>query len=194
MTYRTVTGSLAHMVCAFLHANRDEELTRADIAQKFACAPGSIDSALAPAIEHKVISRRDDKAQGCFVYLAGPQMPNYNPGNAAATEAEANKRPTTHRVKSGTRQTRQELPAPDISQIVVAYDRPMPTGRAKGTSKYTQLFATLDRVNASFTLPAIYKDALSKAISSHVRANPDNPARFAVRTIDAETVGVWRTK
>lgn len=198
--YKPQLGSLAQRVCTFLHTNRDEELSRVDIAQKFDCSPNSIDSAPEKALQNQILSRRNCADQGCMVFFAGPKMTEYDPGKAPmppspdrTASAAAN---TTLRTLGKQTRKRTQLPELDVDAIAVHYDRPLPDKAhpmRRGANKYAELLAKLDRVNASATLPVAYRGTLQKAVVKHTKDQPDSTAKWVVRTVDADTIGIWRT-
>jgi hypothetical protein len=71
MTYTPQENGTAARVIAFFRDNPDEELTRADIAAKFSCKPGSIDVMLRPAVDSGLLMKR--RETGRYMVWCAPQ-------------------------------------------------------------------------------------------------------------------------
>lgn len=181
--YTPTTGSLADRLVTWFRNNREEELMRSDIAQKFEVLSNSIDASLAPAIANRMIDRAKCGDSGATVFRAGPNI------DQAPRSLPASK--TT--LRGGTR---TRLPVLDMNSIQVRYDAkpPDPSDCKRGANKYGELLERLDKAGASIQLDILYRGAIQKAVQKHAKDHPKSGKKFLVRTINDQTIGVWRTE
>jgi hypothetical protein len=77
-TYTPQENGTAARVIAFFRDNPDEELTRADIAAKFSCKPGSIDVMLRPAVDSGLLMKRRETGRD-MVWCKPAPIPTLRP-------------------------------------------------------------------------------------------------------------------
>lgn len=177
--YRPQAGSLPHKVCLFFKENPGEELTRVDIAQKFGASNNAVEASLATALSHDVLRKRHDADLG-MLYFAGANLAAIDLSGDSTSHTSSQRKVQLHR-----------LPPLPIEGVKVCYDEPIPDckGGKPGESRYAQLLDMLDKPGACAKLPLIYRGSLAKHVS---KVNKAGGTQFVVRTIDNQTVGVWR--
>lgn len=90
------------------------------------------------------------------------------------------------------RRSRNALPPIDLATIEVRTNVPLPPGDAylKRRSRYAELLDRLTAPGQSVTLPAQYEKTLRSACKLHSKKHG---AKFAVRVVDPQHIGIWRT-
>lgn len=186
-----LAGSAAFKVIEFFTTNPDEELSTDKLEAKFGKPAAQFYSILAAALQAGVLKRHTNEEDELVYSLgngsAGVQSnpgrhPNLRP-DALLAGAELGK-------KIKTKTSRKYIDI-DITKIEIRKDVPLPErGNVGGLiKKLTELLGGL-QINDSCEIPAEAKSTLLKACSNVSAATS---AKFAVRTINETTVGVWRT-
>ena len=204
--YTPTPGSTAHRVCSFFADNPDETLTKDDLCAKFDMARPSIPGLLDRAFRARYIrlSAPDQYTAGANINQFTGQVeapasapapaPQLQEQNASAADP-ANESAPAAVVKATNRSggRRNSLPPLDVSQVAVHTDIPLPSTATKpGQGRYVELFERLTQVGMSVQLPIVYRGAVGKATVTYCqRTRPGR--KLAVRTIDANTIGIWRT-
>lgn len=179
--YTPVKASLADRVCTWFHqsSNRGEERTAAELARQFSVGtPRIVTNELGGAVQAGwLVFTQGEKS---MVYKAGPQL-------GVVTAAPAAPPPKTAVKRSFT-----PLPAIDLSTVVVRLDVPLPEASLgpKRSSRYAAVLDKLEKVGASVLLPIQYRAALGAAVKKYAEAKN---RKFAIRTVDPQHCGVWRT-
>lgn len=218
--YTPTPGSAAHRVCSFFADNPEETLTKDDLCAKFDMARLSIPGLLDRAFRARYIrlsapdqytagdnidqfTRQADAPSADQVTDAAPVQapaPVAPPVAAPAPQVQEQATPAAAPAPSPTIKTtsrrggrRNALPPLDVSQVAVHVDIPLPTNATKpGQGRYVELFERLTEVGMSIQLPIVYRGAVGKATVTYCqRTRPGR--KLAVRTIDANTIGIWRT-
>lgn len=188
--YKPLPGSLPERVIKWFLINKQEELTRQDIASKFDVPLTSVEGGLATAMAHKYIAKV--RSGNLVVFTAGPQITQ-----AAEPQEDPQEEPRT--AKRGALVRRDRLPTLDVTGLSFSYDIPPPDNTVirRGSNKYQALFERLDKPGASVTgIDISYRAAINKAATKFTKdhGGQEKGPCFTVRTIDVGTVGVWRTK
>lgn len=151
--YKARVGSMPARLLDFLKANPEEELTRADVAQKFDMPTTSVNACLEPAVNGGalVFERNADLD---FVYRlprAGEKPPGRKPATspwpAVAAPAPA-AAPAAPDVLADMAR---------IDALSVDEDVPFVSQRTPGTSKWEPLFKKLTRAGQSLRIPMEWK-------------------------------------
>jgi len=181
--YTPLPGSLADRVVAWFRINPEEELLRSDIASKFNCHSNTVEASLATAMANKLINKTRCPETGATIFKVGPNIDQAAPSLPAMNPAKQGKR-------GGPR---KRLPLLDLETIKVRHDVPPPDPAAfqRTAGLYSQLLNKLDKPNASTELPIAYRGAITKAAAKYCKENPS--VKLVVRTINENTIGVWRT-
>lgn len=198
-------GSPSARIAQHLVNNPGIELTRGDVARILAVAPAAVDGALQAGTGLGLITCFNSADEG-RCWRAGPrlgmwQQQGTKPAAAPAAPA-ARTQPalvpaaSPEKKKRGRQQTR--LPPLQLSLLKLSDAVPLPpvTGMcAKGRTKYDDQLDALKTDGMSLTgIPSQYKSALKKAIDTYLLSRPALAAKsvLVVRTVDDETIGVWR--
>jgi hypothetical protein len=181
MSYQPREGSLAHRLCAFFTANPEEELSCADIAQKYDVHAKQVPALLSSALGGGFIVRAK---QG--IYKGGPKL---------ETQAGAPP-PQTSGFKGWlARQGLEEgkgggagaaLPAPE--SLVIEDGVPIPQPMSEQMLRFAGVFGQMT-CGQSFKCD----QAVSKAlISAANRWGKSQGRRFIVRRVTETTARIWR--
>lgn len=183
-TYTPASGSTADRVCQFFAKQRDEELSKADIALKFDVATSGVDAVLARAVETQLLTR--EKSASGVVFRAGPKLPKPQP--ATPLPAGAAQRPTRRGVR---------LPPLNLDEIKIETGIPVApltrNGVVSGQRMYAPLIKKL-QPGQSFQVPKEYRGTLSSAIKALCKEHPEPKPEFTVRLVNDTHARVWRTK
>ena len=196
-------GSPSERIALHLAANPGAELTRADVARLLGVAPAAVDPALQVGTGLGLITCFNSADEG-RCWRAGPRLANWRqPGSkpmartAPAPEASsAAAAAAPVKKKRGGQQ--QRLAPLQMSLLKLSSDAPLPpvTGMcAKGRTKYDAQLDVLTADGMSLTgIHPSYKSALKKAIDTYLLSRPALAAKsvLVVRTVDDQSVGVWR--
>lgn len=179
-------SELARRVCAYFAANPDEALSSDDIAIKWDAEKQEVATQLKTAVLYGLLNRSKGP-----IYSAGPRLENSEfaeqdrsaPAPPATPSAKPARRPGSWATK-GLRL--------DIAALPIRTDIPLPStqgGTAAGGNKWDALFERLTDVGMCAPLPVIWRSAISKACTVYQHKTRK---RFAVRLIDAKTIGLFR--
>lgn len=164
LRYRPESGSLAARVLAWFALNPEEELTSADIAQKFDVASSShVSPSLTPPLAHGLLAR-------------GPGGSGYRPGPAFSAWAEHQRQGGMVRAVQQKPQRSAPPPTLDPFAVPIAGGVIRPTGRrgAPMTLQF-QVFTLLERLepNTHAELPWAYRHLISAANTRYRKTHPD---------------------
>jgi hypothetical protein len=178
--YTPQIGSLAYRICAWFQSNRDEELSRADIAKKFEIAAASIDGLLSACFTASYLNRAKDDDGGAII-VAGSKLKDLVLSAAPPPVAAGKKR------KLG-----QRLPPLSLSSLKVEKGVPIPPRRImeKGRTRYDEIFDALEP-DTSIEVPAHYVPAMLKAAQTFGKRTN---RKFIVRKVTLTAARVWRTE
>lgn len=199
-------GSPSERIALHLVKHPGVELTRADVARLLGVAPGAVDAALQPGTGLGLITCFNNADEG-RCWRAGPRLGNWQvPGSTPAPAPAARTAPAlvpaaaaagaAPKKKRGGQMHR--LPPLQLSLLKISTDLPLPpvTGFcARGRTKYDADLDTLKTDGMSLTgIPLNYRGALKKAIDMYLEQRPALAAKsvLVVRTVDDESIGVWR--
>jgi hypothetical protein len=164
LRYRPESGSLAARVLAFFALNPEEELTSADIAQKFDVASSShVSPSLTPPMAHGLLAR-------------GPGGAGYRPGPAFAAWVEHHRHEGTVRAVAQKPQRIAPPPPLDPFAVPIAGGVIRPTGgRGAPMTLQFQVFTLLERLepNTHAELPWAYRHLISAAATRYRKTHPD---------------------
>jgi hypothetical protein len=193
---------LARQRDAFFAANRDEEMSAADIALKFDATRNGIEGTLQIAVKHEWLCHQRSAEGALKVYCAGPNLPHdYAAADRLAdtvlsSPSAATSHPWPQHLRPGTKPPRRpaarnRLPELAVDELPVSTDRPVPLKPTrKGESRYDKLLDRLATPGASVLLPRKYQAAVQKASMLYGKRTG---RVFTVRVVDAQQCGVWRT-
>ena len=176
----------------FLRANPDEELTRGDVAVKFDALGTTIDTALVPAVEHKMLVKgKNGEAE--LVWRIGPKT---KPALVTADGEPVRKisRPaiveTSNLTWRGPAAPKQTNRAEFIDTLSVVLDDDVPVLRGGGKGEdWLPLLARM-KPTQSFVLPIAKKSTMLKAIA---QAHREKAGRWTSRVLaSTEQFRVWR--
>jgi len=185
------TGTLADRVCEFFRANRDEELSTRDIADKFNVASSSVTPCLVSAVANRSLVRTKDSLGG-IIYIAGPAL------EASTTEAGSMPVPVFLNAGSApvakkpvTRKTATRLPLLDVNAV------PISDGNPNDAPPSTQLGRCIELIrriqpNQFAELDDGYEASLRKA-TTQFKATVNKQAAFTIRRMDTGKCRIWRT-
>ncbi len=216
--YTPTPGSAAHRVCSFFANNPGETLTKDDLCVKFDMARPSV-----PGLLDRAFSARYIRLSAPDQYTAGDNIDQFAgqaeaPATALATARVAasvqTPAPIAHTVAAPAPQVseqtasaaapalkptsrrggrRNALPPLDVSALPVLQGLPVPSMANKpGQGRYVELFDRLTEVGMCVQLPIAYRGAVGKAAATYCQRTRQG-RKLAVRTVDANTIGVWRT-
>lgn len=164
LRYRPESGSLAARVLAWFALNPEEELTSADIVQKFDVASSShVSPSLTPPLAHGLLAR-------------GPGGTGYRPGPAFAAWVEHHRQGGTVRAVAQKPQRIAPPPPLDPFAVPIAGGVIRPTGgRGAPMTLQFQVFTLLERLapNTHAELPWAYRHLISAAATRYRKTHPD---------------------
>lgn len=188
-------GSLPYQVTEFLVRNPDEELTIHDIAAKFGCPHLSVHTKLAQAVERGLL-RRAPNSDLEQAYTKGPQAaasmlqatPSATRPAAQHTEDAAALAVSPFATVGSQRQAlrRRKCFVLDVNRIHIEQGVPLP-GRAAAPELWRSVFERM-QPGDSFALPALARNAVSRAATAYKRATG---VALAIRQT-GEGLRVWR--
>jgi hypothetical protein len=205
--YYPQEGSLGARVCDwFLDDNLDEELTSADISQKFDVQnSGAVTSLMQRCVAAGLLTR--ELRGGAAVYAAGPRLAAVRAASEAAHQATPAPQPRpaldmavhalagTPEQASPKRKPPTRVPLPQIDTAAVPVERlPMPShSSSNGRPRPWQLM--LERLTeaglCSGPLPEAVRGALGAAALDYGRKHG---RKFAIRKVDIHHIRIWRTQ
>ena len=185
--YTPQRNSLPGKVIAYFQANPSEELTMADIAQKYNVSSHGIRACLSQAVEaNLLVLARNDVLE--FVYGPGRLIDTMAKAPCQADPAAkpiGPLAPALQAPRTGTPTTLEAYGQP----IVIENDVPMPINRDVLVKVWDTLLDTLQPRQRSL-LPIQAQSSLAKAIT---RAHNADKGKFRVRMYkDANNLRVWR--
>jgi hypothetical protein len=195
-------GSPAARVCEHLHTHAGVLLSRRDLANLLQIVPGAVDAAIEPAVVAGWVVSAHDADTGRY-WKAGPNMRALQVAGAVvagaptvkAAQAPALRAPTLAAPPAKQRRN-PRLPRLDMTNLVVTKGEPPPVAQArKGSTMHDPLFDKLAQDGDVIKGIAVaYRGSLSKAVQTYLDYRPALKAKSAilVRTIDANTIGLWR--
>jgi hypothetical protein len=174
----TSSDHLVWRVMEYLDANRDEVLTRSDVAAKFDIAPSAVDSLLAPAVASGMLRREQSDTDGVVWCrrkrrIAFP-LP-FTPRLAVSARAVRRAKATARRA--------------ELESIVIESGIPI-VERVPAKSPWFVLFDRM-KVGQSFQLPTESSGALGHAKQKYCKVMPT--ARFVTRQVSDTHTRIWRT-
>lgn len=172
--------ALMWRVVDYLHTNRDEELTRGDVATKFDVEASSVDSLLAPAVDAGFLKRASGGADG--VVWRRPQRMRGGPFPTPFT-------PSLVAAGKAARRAKRSATIVNIGALVIEQGVPI-SERVSPGSQWTALFDRM-KPGDSFQLPAGARDAAAHARSNYKLKVPS--AQFLIRKVSETHARVWRT-
>lgn len=170
-TYVPMEGTLGQKVLDFFKENPEEELTRADIADKFDVQAAKVASSLVHAVTRGPLERvRNHQGEDVWRLRNGP----FNPWPL--------------RLNSG--QSRRRKPPVEIDFSAIEFEDDVPLFERPSLVK--QLVPVIERlqVKQCFKLPARARGVATAARAVHCKANP--AARIEIRQISKLQIGIWR--
>ena len=179
--YAPAAGSTAWKVIEFLTTNPDEYLSAADIEAKFSHPALQVHSALAQAIDAGALTREEELESGDLMYRLGVGCAAVQAAPARATSllAGAWQAPVKRRGKA---------PFIDVDALVIRHDVPMPSKHQGHYVNWKSLFERMP-VGSSVELPLKVSSSASKMVHDYSKKTG---ARFSVRKLNDETIGLWR--
>jgi hypothetical protein len=199
-------GSPSERIALHLVNNPGAELTRTDVARLLNVALGAVDPALQAGTGLGLITCFNSGDAG-RCWRAGPRLANWRqqgstpaPAPAARTAPAlvAGAAPAAAEPKKKRGGFGKRLPALQLSLLKVANDLPLPPSTGMCSKGHTKYDGQLDMLTADgMSLTGIhpsYKSALKKAIDTYLQSRPALAAKsvLVVRTVDDESIGVWR--
>jgi hypothetical protein len=186
--YTAQPETAAHKVLSHLHKHPLDELDAADIALKFGTKGHEVDALLAGAVTAGLLTRRAAKRAGLPVYLAGPNLPKWQPAggpNATPTALWPATPPKPPKAK------REPAPVIDVGSVTVESGLPLPEVRRKRTD-WPALFER-------FTKPGMCSSPLPRAVKTTLQSQANQWFRakgwkYAIRTVSDTHLRIWRTE
>ncbi len=183
--------ALEFQVIQYFTTNPEEELTTADIGDKFGVHPARVHTGLAKALEAGALARKSN-AEEELVYSLGAGTTNVKPDKA--------KHPTlggkTQRVDqalagSKVKKTRDRSPLPAFDAIPLEKDVPLPpAGGGHVKTNWPALFQRM-KPGESCVLPKRVRSTLGKAITDFGKAKL---GELSLRVISDTELRLWRVK
>lgn len=181
MSYQPREGSLPARLCAFFTANPEEELSAADIAQKYDTPAANIAANLAAPLAHGFIVRAKDG-----VYKAGEKL----------LQAKGAPSPQTSGFKGWLAQQGLDdgkgggagaaLPAPE--SLLIEDGVPIPQPMSEQVLRFAGVFGSM-KCGQSFKC----EQAVSKTlVTAANRWGKGHGRRFIVRRVTETTARIWR--
>ncbi len=185
-------GSAAERAALHFRANPGLMMDRHGLAKLLGITPPMAESVLEPAVNQQLITIISDPELG-RAWRAGPRLATWTAGCWTAP-AVAKPPPAKVEQRGGVRRI---LPPLDLTKLKVSADLPRPQAamKGKGLTRHDHIFDTLAKDGMSVSgIPRAYRGALNSAALSYLSARPKLKARckLQVRTVDANTCGVWR--
>lgn len=193
--------SLAGRVVAHLKEHETETLHSDGIARLFDISPRVIHTQLGDLVAHQALKRTQDLEQG-YIYRRGPQFklvmldgksaPVVTPAHLAAALAPLPR----------STAPRGPLPAPAAlttktltpETVGIRKGIPMPGGRHSRAMDWTVTLQRLTEVGDSTEpLPKRMRSVLARHVQEANKVEGEKASRFALRAIDDDHFGVWRT-
>jgi hypothetical protein len=200
--YRPQPGSVAYKVIEYLTTNPDEELSSSEVGAKFDTSPKQVHSLLGTAVSEGVLVRAKDEDDEVVYRLGTPiDLIKPNPGAQPSLKASsANSRTTVSGAfpgwKAPSPAKARAKPEPidiDLDAVAVESDVPIPTGRIAGSLVKDKLTGLLTRMEPgqSAKLPKRLAASVGKA---RTELHKSTQREYAIRTVDEQSIRVWRVK
>lgn len=170
---------LAWRVADYLNANREEVLTRADVAAKFGVDASMVDTLMAPAVAAGFVKMDRGTADG-NVWRRPKRLRNAFPAPFTPSLAAVARASRTHR---------RAATLLDIGSIKIERGIPIPNPVRR--AKVWDALLSKMQPGDSFVVPDHARDAVSHAKLDYQRRVKG--VRFTVRKIDDTQTRVWRT-
>ncbi len=187
--YKPRLDSIPGRVVSWFRENPEEELTSADIIEKFETGQQHIHTVLGPAVEAGLLARHKNEDLELVYHLAGKSKGR--PALQAVANAPSSSSPfgAPKRSRQNPAATKAALSSIDLAALPIEDNVPLPPGRHNGGIDWTPLLKRL-KVNQSAAVPYLARFTLRNALNT---AHKSDKARYALR-IDkqAEQLRVWR--
>lgn len=193
------SGSPVHRVAQMLITEPGATLSRGAIATRLNMTARQVDAFLEPGVMAGWLVVGNDSDTGKFYHL-GPKAPGAIARPAAARPQPASTpaptAPAAPAPAPAKKRRNPRLPRLDMTHLVVTKGEPPPVAQArKGSTMHDPLFDKLAQDGDVIKGIAVaYRGSLSKAVQTYLDYRPALKAKSAilVRTIDADTIGLWR--
>ncbi|WP_428001825.1 hypothetical protein [Acidovorax sp.] len=200
--------SLAGRVVHHLKTNATETLHSDGISRLFDVSPRVIHTQLADLVAHQALKRDPDPDQG-YAYRRGPQFklvmldgktdpviaPRHLTSTAPPAATAAPKPPAgIALLQEGTAIIPASLKPITPTTVGIRKGIPMPKARSRKATDWGPTLARLTEVGDSpEPLPKRMRSVLARHVTDANRVQGDKAKRFALRAIDDDHFGVWRT-
>jgi hypothetical protein len=189
-------GSPVHRVAHMLRTEPAATLSRRAIATKLNMTERQVDTFLEPGVVAGWLVVGNDVDLGKVDHLGAKGLDAQPaPARTAPASAPALRAPTLAAPPAKQRRN-PRLPRLDVTTLVVTKGEPPPVAQArKGATMHDALFDKLTQDGDVIKGIAVaYRGSLSKAVQTYLDYRPALKAKSAilVRTIDADTIGLWR--
>jgi hypothetical protein len=183
--------ALEFQVIQYFTTNPEEELTTADIGEKFGVHPAQVHTKLARALGASALSRRsngDDE----LVYSLGTGTTNVKADKAKHPSLRRGSAPRVDQALAGKpKKTRDRSPLPSFDAIPLEKNVPLPpVGGGHVKTDWPALFNRM-KPGESCVLPRRVKASLGKAITEFGKAKA---GELSTRMISDTELRLWRIK